>query len=149
MGWHLGIVFRSVTIRCGRGFEGWVWFCEPLGSADTPEGLERAVLIYLAGPMAAWPLERRFRSLRARTDLEQAYRLVQRISATPDEVPERWAALKERAWNPLAARPVWAAVTRLAMVLLERQTLSGLQARALLRPAEAACRGGDQLGAVN
>lgn len=120
-----------------------MWFCESLSGADTDEGLERAALIYLAGPMAAWPLERRFRSMRARTDLEQAYRLVQRLSGSAEELRERWAALKERAWNILAAEPVWDAVTHLAVALEERQTLSGLQARALLASTKALRRGGD------
>jgi hypothetical protein len=137
MGWHCGARFRSVTIRARRGCEGAVWFCGALQGPRLrePGGRERAALIYLAGPMAAWPHERRFRAASARDDLEHAYDLVRLCAASPEDARARWSALRERAWNVLAEDHLLRAVTALAETLLVQGTLTGKAARALIARA--------------
>jgi hypothetical protein len=138
MGWHLGAGFRSVSIRRGPRCSGWVWFCEAL-PADKERidsrDWERAVLIYLAGPLAAWPYERRFRAPSARQDLERAYALVEKTAGTAQEAREQWARLRELAWNILGREDLWRAVSALAQALLERETLTGREARRVIAAA--------------
>ena len=141
MGWHCGARFRSVTLRAARGASGGVWFCEALRpeSLKSRPQVERAALIYMAGPMAAWPFERRFRAASARRDLEQAYALVQSLTqqgaATWHDARALWGLLKERTWNILAEDRAWRAVCTLAQALIERETLSGRAARSLIERA--------------
>jgi hypothetical protein len=133
MGWHLGATFRSVSIRGGPHCRGWVWFCEDLAARGFD--WERAALIYLAGPLAAWPHERRFRALSARLDLERAYDLVERACSSATEARERWGLLRERGWNVLGREDLWRAVRALARALLRRGTLTGREARAVISAA--------------
>lgn len=137
MGWRCGARFRSMTLRAARGASGGVWFCEALHpeSLTSPSQVERAALIYMAGPMAAWPFERRFRAASARRDLEQAYALVQQGAASWNDARARWGLLKERAWNILAEERAWRAVCALAQALIERETLPGRAARSLIERA--------------
>lgn len=137
MGWCCGARFRSVTLRAARGASGGVWFCEALrpGSLKSTSQVEKAALIYMAGPMAAWPFERRFRAATARRDLEQAYDLVQSGAASCNDARALWGLLKERAWNILAEERAWRAVCALAQALIECETLSGREARSLIERA--------------
>jgi hypothetical protein len=137
MGWHLGAMFRSVSIRGGPHCRGWVWFCEDLAARDPTQGSdwEHAALIYLAGPLAAWPHERRFRALSARRDLERAYDLVERACRSATQAREQWGQLRERAWNVLGREDLWQAVSALARALLRWGTLTGREARAVISAA--------------
>jgi hypothetical protein len=133
MGWYCGVRCRSVTIRPGRGCQGWVWFCRSAAESVSPaERLEHTVLIHLAGPLAAWPFERRFRAVSARRDLECAYGLVSGISCSPEEAIARLSRLKEQAWNTLGQEPLWKAVNAVAEALVKHATLTGREVRAII-----------------
>jgi hypothetical protein len=138
MGWHLGVAFRTISIRGTPRCRGWVWFCRDFSPGPhtvDKSALERAVLVYLAGPLAAWPYERRFRAPSAQHDLERAYRLIEQGCGSDEETRDRWARLRERAWNVLGRDDLWRAVSALARVLLARGTLTGREARTIIARA--------------
>ena len=138
MAWYLGRRFRSVSIVPRSGSRGRVWFCEPLsgwGRECVPAPSEEAVMIYLAGPLAAWPLERRFRAMSSIVDLTHAERLVARWAGPGADGAECLARLRERAWNVLGRDDLWRGVTVLARCLVRRKRITGSMARRIIANA--------------
>jgi hypothetical protein len=85
-------------------------------------------MVYLAGPMAAWPFERRFRAPSAIADLVQADTLIESSVSSTKEQREYLAYLKERTWNVLDQDAIWRPLSALAELLVSRETLLGTEA---------------------
>ena len=144
MAWHLGKRFRAVSIVGTAWSSGRVCFCEPfelLPAGAKSKVVGEEILMLLAGPMAAWPFEGRFRSARGVVDIALAERLARRYARTAD--PSDWLTqLKEEAWNRLARTEMWCRVMALADALLERGKLPGRAARMFI---EGSVSAGDTL----
>lgn len=138
MGWYFRKRFRAISIVPTRASSGRVCFLEPL--AGLGQDTDEAVMVHLAGPMAAWPMVGRFRSGGAIDDLAKAERLVREVAGGGDDPRERLARLKESTWNVLARDELWRAVTALAQNLLRSHKLTGSEARRIIADAAACSR---------
>lgn len=139
MGWCLGQRFRAISIVPSTGSQGRVCFDDAL-KEDTcaiHEGtpMASAVMIYMAGPLAAWSLERRFRAVHSLADLTRAEQLIRRHTASTPIEQTCLTQLKEKTWNMLAKDECWRAVVSLAEALMRYKKLTGKTARAIIEAA--------------
>lgn len=139
MGWRLGRRFRAISIVPSMGSGGRVCFDEPLGRDTDPAhkktSVGTAVMIYVAGPLAAWSLERRFRTVHGLVDLTRAEQLIRQNTSSTKVQQTCLTQLKERAWNILAEEDCWRAVVSLADALARYRKLTGKTARAIIETA--------------
>jgi hypothetical protein len=115
-------------------------FWSPADDDDTPELIERDVITSLAGMIAERRFRGRYNHVGAADDLRQAVSMADYLSGDPRDTERYLNRAWERAEALLAEH--WPAVETLAAALLERQTLTGDEAREIiagtLRPTQAA-----------